>query len=376
MLDHSCSLIPGFDPWFFQIRSFPDLFKQGDSIRHRGFESKFGLASISEDSCSKPRPHYPDSFRPDVDRFCAGGRHYWLYWSSRASLKDRVMNQPANNHSSRWKAVSFGLLLWLIGLVVWDGADRRASDATKPILHSASTDSLWSNPPTLKLASFNIHGGKGADGVRDLARTAELLKDRDFVGLYEVRATADGNQAASLAKLCGVEWLFAPTERQWWSDHFGNSLIYRVPVRSVIRIPLTNTRGKAYRNAILSTVKIDGTDVQILAVHIDREKDRQHQLQSIVDLFLGLQSPCVLMGDLNTTIDDPILVRLRERSDVSSPLHEWLPNGPPSQSIDWIFTRGLKTISAALVVNLASDHPCLKAEFELIKDSMPAVESP
>jgi endonuclease/exonuclease/phosphatase family metal-dependent hydrolase len=258
-----------------------------------------------------------------------------------------------------------GLFIVLIGLVIWDGADRRAADATRPLSKSSVVSIKLTPPRTLKIGSFNIHSCKGADGIRNLSRTAELLCDIDFAGLYEVRATTNANQpnqAAALADLCKVAWLFAPTEKQWWSDHFGNGLMYRIPVNAIVRIPLVNTRGKAYRNAILSTADIEGGSVRIIAVHIDREDDRRSQLQSVIDLFLSLQEPCVLMGDLNTPATDPLLVGLRDQFGVRSPLHEFVAEGPLTANIDWIFTRGLKTISAALVENTASDHPFLKAE--------------
>ena len=275
------------------------------------------------------------------------------------------MNASPPVTSRRWKAIALGLLLALVGVVVWDGADRRAVDATQPLAQSPASAVSRSAPATLKLGSFNIHSGKGSDGIRNLARTADLLTDVDFAGLYEVRATSDANQpnqAAVLAHLRETAWLFAPTERQWWSDHFGNGLIYRTPVRSVIRLPLVNTRGKAYRNAVLSTVELQSGDVRVISVHIDREGDRQRQLKTVIELFLGLEEPCVLMGDLNTTANDPLLADLRDRNDVRSPLHDTAPEGTTIQAIDWIFTRGLKTISAALVENKASDHPVLKAE--------------
>lgn len=282
------------------------------------------------------------------------------------------MSASLDNRSSRWKAVSLGLAVLLAGLIIWNGAARKSADANKPLPQSSSAGEQQTSPSTLKISSFNIHGGKGRDGVRDLKRIADLIRDCDVVGLYEVRGSSQQNQAAELASLCETQWLFAATEQQWWSDHFGNGLLHRMPLCSVLRIPLVNTRGKAFRNAILSTVKVDNTDVRVLAVHIDREQDRRHQLQSMVDLFLGLQPPCILMGDLNSRIDDPILSGLREHKDVSSPLHTSTTEEPPSQSIDWIFTRGLKTISASFVENTASDHPCIKAELEpMTSDSSP-----
>ena len=269
--------------------------------------------------------------------------------------------------ASRWRAVAIGLAALLMGLIVWDGADRRAADATTPFSQDSVMADRQTLPLTLKIASFNIHGGKGSSGARSLGPIAELLSDTDYVGLYEVRATsgdAKSNQAASLGEMCGVSWLFAPTERRWWSDHFGNGLMYRIPVQNVVRIPLVNTRGKAFRNALLSILPLQNGRARILSVHIDREQDRQSQLKTVIDLFLNLEKPCVLMGDLNTTAADPLLVRLMEQPDVQNPLNDQLGGALPSQNIDWIFTRGLRTISAKLVENTASDHPLVQAEFE------------
>lgn len=275
------------------------------------------------------------------------------------------MNTSSPSGSRKWKTAVLGLLFALVGLVIWDGADRRAVDATQPLSQSPAPAVRRSAPATLIIGSFNIHSGKGVDGIRNLARTADLLADVEFAGLYEVRATSSArqpNQAAVIADRCQSEWLFAPTERQWWSNHFGNGLIYRIPVRSVLRIPLINTRGKAYRNAVLSTVELRDTNVRIISVHIDRQDDRQEQLRSVIELFLSLQTPCVLMGDLNSTAAEPLLIDLRERHDVKSPLHDANTEDSTIQSIDWLFTRGLKTVSAALVENTASDHPFLRAE--------------
>ena len=275
------------------------------------------------------------------------------------------MTKTSTVSATRWRGVALGLAVALIGLIIWDGADRRAADATQPLIQSPQSLVKHESPDHLKLASFNIHGGKGSDGVRSLTRTAELLADIDFAGLYEVKAMSGDtgpNQAAALARTSDAGWLFAPTERRWWSDHFGNGLLFRIPVRSTLRVPLVNTRGKAYRNAILSTVQLQSTAVRIVAVHIDRENDRRLQLQAVIELFLGLQKPCLLMGDLNSIASDPLLEDLVGKHDVRSPLQESLEGHLPSQNIDWIFTRGLRTISVKLVENTASDHPLLQAE--------------
>lgn len=267
-----------------------------------------------------------------------------------------------------WKTIAIVVFAVLIGLIVYDGADRRAADATKPLARGPASLPGKRNPHTLKIASFNIHSCKGRDGVTDPGRTLAFLDDRDFAGIYEVRATpfADmPNQAAMLGTSLQSYWLFAPTERQWWQEHFGNGIVHRYGISHVVRIPLDNTRGKAFRNALLSTVELQDGTVRVLSTHIDRTADREHQLKNVIGLFLALQPPCVLMGDLNTVAADPQLETLRKIDGVVSPLHEMLPDGPPVTTIDWMFTRGLRTVSAELIENDASDHPILKAELAL-----------
>jgi endonuclease/exonuclease/phosphatase family metal-dependent hydrolase len=266
-----------------------------------------------------------------------------------------------------WRRIAVGLLIVLIGLVIWDGVDRRAADATKPLARGPSSLPGKRPPQTLKIASFNFHSGKGRDGKTDLKQAEKLIADSDFVGLYEVRASrisVFNNQAEELTQTDYRFWLFAPTERQWWHEHFGNGIVHRYGLPDVVRIPLDNTRGKAFRNALLSTIELQDGRVRVLSTHIDSTDDREKQLKTVIGLFLSLQSPCVLMGDLNTVAADPQLDALRKIDGVISPLHEQIPDLPPA-NIDWIFTRGLRTLSAERIENDASDHPIVKAELAL-----------
>ena len=79
--------------------------------------------------------------------------------------------------------------------------------------------------------------------------------------------------------------------------------------------------------------------------------------------------PAVLMGDLNTPATHPQLIVLRHRPDVRSALHDGMPDGPSADTIDWLFHRGLTTVSAQVVDVTASDHPVLFAELALPDDN-------
>lgn len=254
-----------------------------------------------------------------------------------------------------------------IGLVVAWGSDRQAADATKPVTWFQATTSGYEPPRTdiLRIASYNIHGGKGRDGTLDLRRIASDLRDIDVAGLYEVHGAAMGDfatQAAVVGKHAGLNAAFLGTERRWWHDHFGNAVLSKLPIAHVHRIPLPGTRGKAFRQAVLFDVPLGSETVRVLMSHVDSQQDREPQLRAVIQLFHALKSPAILMGDLNTGSRDPQMVELLSQPGVNSVLD------PDSQDrIDWIMTRGLDCIAAECVDNGASDHPVIRATLKIAR---------
>jgi endonuclease/exonuclease/phosphatase family metal-dependent hydrolase len=220
--------------------------------------------------------------------------------------------------------------------------------------------------PKLRVATYNVHGCKGADGRRDIDRVAENLRGLDLVALNEVHgpwAWESLDQAGLLGRRLGMAWLFAPAERTWYHRPTGNGLLCALPVSSWQRIPLSRQSGRGYRNAVLVDLDHAGHTVRVLLTHVARSDDqeRQRQLRTVIDLFLSLDGPAVLLGDLNSDADDPQIRALLATTGVSDPVGEILGDKTPRR-IDWIITRGLRAVDAGLRDNGASDHPLLWAE--------------
>lgn len=274
------------------------------------------------------------------------------------------------------------LIVW--GLIAsaglaWYGNDRVPANPNQPLVINQAATSHTSQRETLRVGTFNIHGGKGTDDRRDLNRTAKSLHDLDIVGLNEVYGELTGfrqNQAEVLGESLEMNWLFAATTRRWWHDEFGNAVLTNQPLRNVVRIPLPVSGGKKFRNAILFNTDHQGATVQILVTHVDTRRDRERQLATVVPLFLSLAPPAILMGDLNTTASDPLMQELLNRPDVQDATGQLQnENGDDVANIDWIIARGLTCIATECRPSHASDHPAYVAEFTLSPAQAPPTPS-
>lgn len=296
------------------------------------------------------------------------------------SIAASVRLDPAREALRPRRTGRGGRVLWLAGLLllVWAGYRRTpcGSEIGTSFSLPAMPGASEADKATFRVATFNIHGGEGPDGRLDLARTAESLRNFDLIGLNEVYGRsfweAEG-QAEILGRLTERNWLFAPSEHRWGHDHFGNAAMTSRAVQSWQRFPLPRNFGHSCRNLLLTTFSFRGRTVRAVMTHLDRsdDRDRNRQLQLVAELFLSLTEPAILMGDMNTTADEPAMQRLLATAGVADPLAEIMREKTPRR-IDWILTRGLEATDAGLIDLKASDHPCVWVELRLPGDAADA----
>lgn len=211
---------------------------------------------------------------------------------------------------------------------------------------------------------MNINGGRGGDDRLDLDRTAEALRGLDAIALNEVRGRSfltATDQAEALGDKLALPWLFAPYERRWWRDDFGNGLLAAPPLARWRREPLPCSNVKGHGNLLEAELEFAGGALRLLVAHVDRRRDRLPQLRRVLERFRQLPAPAVLLGDLNSTADEPLLAELLADSDVDDPLS--LPQAWGDRPrYDWIVTRGLRIVDAGAIDDGASDHPTFWVE--------------
>lgn len=268
---------------------------------------------------------------------------------------------------------------WLVFVVVavtvtfvTAGARRTPADPVE-LLRLEGTDRLrnFDTSSTLRVATFNIHAGVGQDGVQNLDRTAASLADVDLAALQEVRNPFlgfRGPQAAVVAEKLQMAWMFVPAERQWWHNHYGSAILTRAQLNDCVRIPFPTSSRQRFRTGLLANVRVHGRVVNVLCVHLDRDvENNTHdlQLRTAIALFLSLREPAILLGDLNEVASHPEMARLLRTPGVQSSLATVPRRDAAKIQIDWIITRGLRTVRAEWKETNASDHPVAWAELQL-----------
>ncbi|QGJ71172.1 Hypothetical protein PBC10988_28750 [Planctomycetales bacterium 10988] len=265
-----------------------------------------------------------------------------------------------------WRWAIFAIVIWglvEVGSYRWTTAPAEGKQFAIVPREPKYQPLSATRQPVLRLATFNMHGAKGEDKVKSLARTAEFVKkfQPDFLALQEVHYNGwleRSNQAERLGWMLEYDWLFAPTSYRWGMLEFGNGVLSRYPVEQWLRRPLPVSSDRTPRNWVLSEIVFDSRRIRILSTHLDTyDGDSLKHMATAKAMFLELEPPAVLLGDLNARADHPQILALCNHPEVRFTKEEdQSPNGP-DWKIDWIFLRGLQPVQAGWEKSVVSDHP-------------------
>jgi endonuclease/exonuclease/phosphatase family metal-dependent hydrolase len=156
----------------------------------------------------------------------------------------------------------------------------------------------------LRVATYNIHRGRGVDGRTRLDRIVAVLAeiDADVVAIQEIFES----QARVLADATGMRTVFGPT-RRLAGGFYGNLCLSRVPLVGHLRYNLTC---KPFEPRGCLRVDLDvrsdgggpGLPLHLFNVHLGlHHRERARQVERLVDIFgrSGLAGPRLVLGDFN-----------------------------------------------------------------------------
>jgi len=218
-----------------------------------------------------------------------------------------------------------------------------------------------SGPPTLRVLTYNIHHGEGADEVFDYERLARVIDSLspDIVALQEVDVgteRASGvDQAEKLGKLCGMPHAFGQA-MPYQGGQYGEAILSRFPIQKTAVHPLPYQVGQEPRAALEVRIEPEGIGpVIFVGTHLchQSEENRIQQTRRISELFPTDEGgPAILAGDFNARPgSQPMSVLLQ---------NGWIDAVAPKSRIDYVLIRRRDPwrIKAVVILDepVASDH--------------------
>lgn len=241
---------------------------------------------------------------------------------------------------------------------------------------------------TIRVATFNIHHGAGADNVVDLERIAAFIEDWDvdLVGLQEVdrhwsERSGWADQPTLLAERLRMRVVYGanldrdPPAEGLPRRQYGTAILSRWPILSWSNTLLPKLPTGEQRGLLQATVEAHGARITFADTHLQHTsaQERQAQADAIVELLDDRRT--LLVGDLNATPEKPEIVTLTDIYADSWPV---VGEGPgytydaanPHARIDFVLaTPDVRPVSARVVTEAAaaSDHLPVVVEYRVRK---------
>ena len=258
--------------------------------------------------------------------------------------------------NSLWLWIIFALTVFAIARKAKPASDQKGGQIIPPTEHQAITNQLV-------IATYNIQTGKDEFGKRDISRSANLIRNADIVGLQEVYAESWLNklgfgscQTKMLAEPGQFGSLFCATRRRWFREHRGNAFLSKIPIDSWQIKMLPDFTGKSYRNMTIVKLQWKSEPLTIINTHLHTRQGREQQLEIVLAEF-NAHKRVILMGDLNSKIETPLLKEAVQNSDITDAIALTKIDPDPINRIDWILTKGCKVDSGKFKEKGISDHP-------------------
>jgi endonuclease/exonuclease/phosphatase family metal-dependent hydrolase len=238
----------------------------------------------------------------------------------------------------------------------------------------------------LTVMTYNIHQGRGVDGVLDLDRIADVIRSQqpDLVALQEVGRhwSADSDfrdQPAELARLLEMDDVYGanldrdPPARGAPRRQYGTAILTARPIvdSEHLLLPRVSTENEQ-RGLLVLDVDVDGAPFRLYNAHLGVSgEDRAVQVDALLAATGKATVPHALVGDFNARPRAPGLAPLFDRfRDAWTACGEGdgftFPASAPASRIDYILVSPQLAVGRADVPALpGSDHLPLVAELAI-----------
>lgn len=214
---------------------------------------------------------------------------------------------------------------------------------------------------TLRVATYNLHGGVGRGRRRDGERMTEAIHalGAQVIGLQEVDSRA--GDLDHLAGSLGLRAL-AGANIVRHGFRFGNALLTAHPVLEHRPLDLSVGRSEP-RGALLATLEVDGRALRVVVTHLGlRRVERAAQVGRLVEaLAEGPPAPTLFLGDFNAWGRDQQLLENLGHPTGRHLRPATFPSRWPFLALDRLWATGGASVASPRVLRAplfraASDH--------------------
>jgi endonuclease/exonuclease/phosphatase family metal-dependent hydrolase len=219
-------------------------------------------------------------------------------------------------------------------------------------------------PDVLRIASYNVHSCRGADGRKDAQRIAQVIAECgcDTIGLQEVDYRLD-----YIAEKLGMQAIPGLTLARH-DGPWGNALLTRRKVLTVRRFGFTYG-GREPRNALDVDLEVDGEAVRVIVTHLGLwPAERRYQVRQILRMIkeTPICERVVVLGDINEWLPLGRPLRWMHALFGRSPAERSFPSRWPLVALDRVWVRPRHALLALKahrtpLSEIASDHLPVKA---------------
>jgi endonuclease/exonuclease/phosphatase family metal-dependent hydrolase len=239
-----------------------------------------------------------------------------------------------------------------------------------------------STVPSFSCVTWNIHRGRGEDGMVDPARTLDVLCSEVCADQPEALFLQEADEETPphrgfldidrLETETGLRSVHVGPDHRWGDGSHGflGVITFLHPAFAVENVTLLDLPGHCHRGAVIVDARKDGCPLRLIATHLSLTQVlRMAQLRTLGQhLFRRIDRPTVLCGDLNEwrpwgglALSSSMLGARFAGTSLAT-----FPNKRPILPLDRVLARGGARVTQAQVldgpgIRMASDHRPLAA---------------